>query len=372
MDIYDKMFDEEAYRSERFALNFHWPLYGILFLLAMVKFIAEENIVGFVGMTLLGCCLIYNGVLAAFILKKKNYIWIRYISVTIDTILLTFYNALDTYYNSTLTPVTTATLLIYPVILFLAALRHDRRLIVYSTIITVIAMNILFAAAYPHFDRTISNKLICGDILGQVYRTVYIILIGMLIFSIPRIIERLLKNQKEIFDKSVEHFTLAHHDALTGLANRRLLVDFLDKTIALASRNKNAFAVIFIDLDGFKPVNDTYGHDAGDLLLKEIAQRLSRTVRESDIVARVGGDEFVIVTGEINRDSGAGLIARRIITIITAPVIIEGNSVSVGASIGISIFPSHGNDSESLIQMADQAMYRVKKTGKNSYAHFEP
>jgi len=371
MNIYNKMYDDEACRAERFALNFHWTLYGILFILAFVKFIAEEDIIGFVGMILLGSCLIYNGILAAFILKKKNYIWIRYISVTIDILLLTFYNALDTYFNSALTPVTTATLLIYPVILFLAALRHDRKLIAYSTIITVAAMNILFAAAYPHFDRSIADKLICGDILGQFYRTVYIIMIGILIFSIPRIIERLLKNQKEIFDRSIEHFTLAHHDVLTGLANRRLLVDFLDKTIALASRNNTAFAVIYIDLDSFKPINDTYGHDAGDLLLKEIAKRLSGVVRESDIVARVGGDEFIIVTGEINFGSGAELIARRISMIVAEPVLIAGNSVSVGASIGISIFPSHGSDSESLIQKADEAMYRVKKSGKNNYAHFD-
>lgn len=122
--------------------------------------------------------------------------------------------------------------------------------------------------------------------------------------------------------------------------------------------------MIYIDLDGFKPVNDTYGHDAGDLLLKEIAERLSGIVRESDIVARVGGDEFVIVTGEINFGSGGELIARRIKDIITEPVIIGGNSVSVGASIGISIFPSNGSDSESLIQKADEAMYRVKKSGR--------
>jgi diguanylate cyclase (GGDEF)-like protein len=365
MDVYSELLKHEIGRGEKISWVFRWVVYGVSFLLTVMVLVLQRDIVGFYGMCLTGTTLLYNAFLTYYIQRDRTDTWIRYTSVTIDIVFLTLYNALDAYSNSTLVPVTTATLLLYPVIIFLASLRQDRHLIVYATILTAVCMNILFAFAWPHFDRAIASKLICGNILGEVYRTAYILLFGFLLLIIPRTIDRLLTAQKTMIEHNMENFRKAHHDILTGLANRRLLIDFLEKAIPLAERNKSVFAVIYLDLDGFKPVNDTLGHDAGDQVLVEVGQRILSVVRESDLVARVGGDEFVAIA-QVDSRNGAEAVARRILEAIRAPLVVEHHSFPLGASIGIAMFPDHGSDPEGLVQIADEAMYRIKKTGKNS------
>ena len=155
---------------------------------------------------------------------------------------------------------------------------------------------------------------------------------------------------------------LALHDTLSGLPNRNLLNDRLEKRIAVSQRDRGCFALAMIDLDGFKDINDTLGHDAGDAVLQESARRLSACVRSVDPVARVGGDEFVLLLDDLDT-AGSLDICQRAAAEIARPVSVRDSEVRVGASIGIAMFPRHGEDVEMLTRHADQAMYAVKADG---------
>jgi diguanylate cyclase (GGDEF)-like protein/PAS domain S-box-containing protein len=171
-------------------------------------------------------------------------------------------------------------------------------------------------------------------------------------------------------EQRIQH--LADHDALTGLLNRRLLEDRLQQSINLARRNDSMVAVMLIDLDGFKAVNDQYGHLMGDYVLRTVAKRLKDCVRESDTVARLGGDEFVVLlTGQRSAEDSS-VVAGKILGALTEPVAAGGRRFDVGASIGISIFPRDGTSPEQLLKHADAAMYRVKEAGKNRYQFYSP
>jgi len=176
---------------------------------------------------------------------------------------------------------------------------------------------------------------------------------------------RLLYTKLEDSNKMLESFAL--HDALTGLPNRRLLMDRLSFAIAHALRNKHTMAVMFLDLDGFKQINDTLGHDVGDILLNMVAARLVAAVRQEDTVARLGGDEFVIVLRELSHADGVGKPVSKVIQAVSQPYSIQGGSVSVTASAGVGIYPTHGKDAETLMKSADLALYEAKRAGKNNY-----
>ena len=163
---------------------------------------------------------------------------------------------------------------------------------------------------------------------------------------------------------------LAHYDYLTDLPNRALLLDVLNHSIALAARNKIKVAVLFLDLDGFKHINDTLGHDAGDLLLKGVSARLKKSIRNSDTVARVGGDEFIVVLDSIGTDENASHVANKIIAALSEVFDLKGMPSRVGASIGISLFPDDSENPVQLVKQADQAMYLAKQAGKNTYRFF--
>ncbi len=176
---------------------------------------------------------------------------------------------------------------------------------------------------------------------------------------------RLLYKQLENHNQMLE--PLALHDALTGIPNRRLLMDRIALSIAHARRNKSAMALMYLDLDGFKQVNDTLGHDAGDMLLCLVAARLISAVRQEDTVARLGGDEFVIALSELAQDDDVGKLAAKVIQAVSQPYSIQGGDVSITASIGVSIYPAHGDEVDTLMKSADIAMYEAKRTGKNTY-----
>ncbi|MBU1424951.1 MAG: diguanylate cyclase [Gammaproteobacteria bacterium] len=169
-------------------------------------------------------------------------------------------------------------------------------------------------------------------------------------------------------EKKIAH--LAHYDYLTDLPNRALFVDMLNHSIALAKRNKRKAAVLFLDLDGFKKINDALGHDAGDLLLKDVASRFKTTIRASDSVARVGGDEFVFVLDNIESEESAALVAKKILIALAEPFDMKGQHCSVGGSIGIAMYPEGSRDPEKLIQQADEAMYLAKQSGKNTWKFY--
>jgi len=163
---------------------------------------------------------------------------------------------------------------------------------------------------------------------------------------------------------------LAYYDALTELPNRTLLRDRLGKALAGSLRRKDKVAVLFLDLDRFKVINDSLGHSFGDLLLRKIADRLKSQVREQDTVARVGGDEFLVVLTDVKDGTDAAIAAEKIMDAMIAELVIQGRSFSVSCSMGISIFPEHGADSETLIKNADAAMYSAKESGRNTFQFF--
>lgn len=176
-------------------------------------------------------------------------------------------------------------------------------------------------------------------------------------------------SERKATAERVQH--LAHHDQLTDLPNRMLLSDRLFQSLAQVRREQGTLAVMFLDLDDFKPVNDTLGHDVGDLLLKEVALRLRGCApRTSDTVARVGGDEFVILLSQIDKAADAAVVARKILTAVKRPFVIGPHSIDISTSIGIAVYPAHGEDVSGLLKNADTAMYHAKKAGRGCYRFF--
>jgi diguanylate cyclase (GGDEF)-like protein len=163
---------------------------------------------------------------------------------------------------------------------------------------------------------------------------------------------------------------LAFYDALTGLPNRTLLQDRLTKALAGARRHKHKVALLFLDLDRFKDINDSLGHSVGDLLLQEVAKRLKTWGREQDTVARLSGDEFLITLTHIKDVHDAAVAAERLMDAMTAGFVVQGHSLNVSCSIGISMFPEHGTDCKTLITNADAAMYGAKDSGRNNFRFF--
>lgn len=160
---------------------------------------------------------------------------------------------------------------------------------------------------------------------------------------------------------------MALNDSLTGLANRRLLDDRLSMALIHARRSKSIMAVVYLDLDGFKEINDTLGHAAGDALLKLVARRLELTVREEDTVARLGGDEFGIALWSVGGVDDASAVASKVIEAVSRPYAIEGRSVAVTASAGVALYPAHGGNADALLKSADAALYEAKHAGKNRH-----
>jgi diguanylate cyclase (GGDEF)-like protein/PAS domain S-box-containing protein len=163
---------------------------------------------------------------------------------------------------------------------------------------------------------------------------------------------------------------LAYYDALTGLPNRSLLKDRLSQAFAGARRQSEKVALLFLDLDRFKTINDSFGHSLGDVLIKDVADRLRRFARDKDTVARLGGDEFLIVLTNVRDVADVAIAAERLKDMMTAEFFVQGHALSVNCSIGISIFPEHGVEGETLIKNADAAMYNAKENGRNSYRFF--
>jgi diguanylate cyclase (GGDEF)-like protein/PAS domain S-box-containing protein len=176
--------------------------------------------------------------------------------------------------------------------------------------------------------------------------------------------------ERKRLEQKIMH--MVHHDMLTGLPNRRLFLDIVTIEMAQARRNDRKFALLFLDLDRFKEINDTLGHEAGDELLKEVSRRLRRSIRQSDTAARIGGDEFNILLMDIARTENFSRIAVKIMEALKQPFIISGNELSITASIGISIYPDDSADIDALFRYADIAMYHAKEKGRNSFQFYNP
>lgn len=200
--------------------------------------------------------------------------------------------------------------------------------------------------------------------------------------TVRRDAEKALQRSRDDLEQLVEHRTaeliaanerlqhLASYDSLTNLPNRTMFQEHLKMAAAQARRSKQLLAVMFLDLDGFKFINDNYGHEAGDFLLKQVAKKLKSNLREEDTVARLGGDEFVLVLGGLSSDQYAAQVASKLLTELAMPIIWNEKNLVVSVSIGISIYPLDSDDLTTLLGEADKAMYQVKRSGKNHYEFF--
>ncbi|MCG7904028.1 hypothetical protein A3194_19460 [Candidatus Thiodiazotropha endoloripes] len=174
----------------------------------------------------------------------------------------------------------------------------------------------------------------------------------------------------ELKERQLSYAHLAQHDALTGLPNRLLFADRLSQAIHVAHRNKSMLAVLFIDLDRFKEVNDSFNHATGDAVLKEVAERFQSLFREDDTIARMGGDEFTVILTHIKKDSNAALVAKKLLNLFKKPFTIQNHKLYLTASIGISLYPDHGESVDELVRNADTAMYRAKEEGRNTFQYY--
>ncbi|MGB6721468.1 MAG: EAL domain-containing protein [Terracidiphilus sp.] len=194
--------------------------------------------------------------------------------------------------------------------------------------------------------------------------------IAQLVVGFNRMLAQLLQQDRARRDAEAKLQHQALVDELTGLPNRRLLSDRLSHSLNAARRDHGMVGLLYIDLDGFKLVNDSLGHAAGDVLLVEVGRRLKARTRESDTLARIGGDEFTVILDRIQTRADAERVAEGLLDSLASPFRIEGHEITIGASIGISIFPDHGSANDDLLQQADSAMYAAKQSGKNRVVHF--
>jgi diguanylate cyclase (GGDEF)-like protein len=183
--------------------------------------------------------------------------------------------------------------------------------------------------------------------------------------------EELLHSNDALQEANKQLKFLAMHDSFTGLSNRALLIEHLTRIVSISKRRQEKFYVVFIDLDGFKNVNDSLGHGIGDILLLEVVGRVRKIVRAQDVMARVGGDEFVIVLSDCDDENGAVRVCKRINQVIEKKFVIENNEIFTSASIGVSTYPEDGPCPEKLIESADFAMYFAKRSGKNTHRLFQ-
>jgi diguanylate cyclase (GGDEF)-like protein len=190
------------------------------------------------------------------------------------------------------------------------------------------------------------------------------------VIEVARDITDRLRIEEELRASQSHLYRLAHHDSLTGLPNRLLFRDRLDQAVVKAQRRRSRVAVLFLDLDRFKTINDTLGHDVGDALLVEVAGRLQRQCRQSDTVARLGGDEFVFVLDDIARAEDAAVVAAKILASLERPVTAAGRELAVATSIGIALYPDHAATADELIKYADRALYTAKDQGRGRFLFY--
>lgn len=218
--------------------------------------------------------------------------------------------------------------------------------------------------AVSNWNQQIYRKIIAPTMITLFF---LVILAGLIFQSKKR--EKLLA---QLFHSQSALSELANNDALTGLPNRRLLEDRMQQALKEASRAQNIVAVLFLDLDYFKVTNDTHGHVIGDQLLKKTGERLTGLLRAEDTVARIGGDEFVILLPKLKDEQQVIATAEKVISELAKPFDIAGKALQVGVSIGIALYPEHDDNPSHLIKYADDAMYVAKRKGRNCYAIYQP
>ena len=231
-------------------------------------------------------------------------------------------------------------------------------------------------------DQHLEKRLVAGEIDSFSFEKRYVRKDGSIFWAHrtvslardetgrPKYFIRVIEDISARKQAEEELLHMAHYDALTNLPNRALFRDRLTQTLAQARRSDGLLGIMFLDLDRFKVINDSLGHAMGDLLLKQVAHRLTACVRASDTVGRLSGDEFGIILGGLHGVADAVLVAKKIVQVFSAPFRLDDHERFVTTSIGISMFPSDSRDEEGLVKAADAAMYRVKQTGRNNFRFY--
>ncbi len=232
--------------------------------------------------------------------------------------------------------------------------------------------------------RTNFNKTIIYLIMGTILGGLISIIIGIFVsIHISRLLALLKKTNRSLESKvskrtaqlrqmNIKLEELANYDSLTKIPNRNLFIELLTQAIKHSKRNKTSTGLLFIDLDGFKKVNDDFGHDYGDKLLIQVADRLKKSSRDVDVIARLGGDEFTVILTDVADSDAAAQVAARIVKHLKEPFTIDKQLIHIGSSIGIALYPQHADNLDDLIKMADEAMYQVKNSGKNNFIIAQP
>lgn len=363
-DQYQDIFNAEALRGERIHNRVNWGLFTMVLILCGFVYLIQGNKAGLYGMVMAFVSLLYNLLITLMLRSKKNVRRLSYVTMLLNVLCMTIYCYVDAVHNAPIVVATSAALLLYPVIIFVAALRMDKALIIYTTALCVLSMDGLYLLFYQLFDQSLMGQRLSVDPLSQMYRTVYVIAFGVLIYSVPRSMRRVLTRQEQLRRENDENQIKAQHDGLTGLYNRYYFEQSLVEFIRVSKGLGYKFAILFIDLDGFKHINDTYGHEAGDYTLECVAEDLAVTVRGSDLLARLGGDEFVVLLSNVTDRAEIFKFGERLQEKICRERCFRESCFTVGASIGVAIFPDDSENAVDLMQYADEAMYNVKKTGK--------
>lgn len=221
------------------------------------------------------------------------------------------------------------------------------------------------------FLGIISEKVLVNYLLNIGTSTLKIMLDILLVEAIViPTFYLIIKSRNNYISEEEAIKKLAFYDSLTGLPNRCLLSSYFKEIFVESSNEPEFVAVMFLDLDGFKVINDTLGHSIGDKVLVALAKRLKNSVREYDMVCRLGGDEFIILFRKLNKEESIVTVAEKILKVFTNPFSIDGHELSITSSIGISLSPHHGKSLEELVKNADVAMYQCKRSGKNCYSFF--
>ncbi len=270
--------------------NINWFAYSVILLFSLSTWLFQGNsIAGPVGVALAMFNLVYNFLIGYFINDYKRIHYIGYVTITLNIISLTVYNCLDAMNNSLFLPATSATLLLFPVIIFLASLRINHKLVIFSTVLSVASMDGLYLYVAHFHDLDIHTSALSTDWLSRGYRTIYLIMIGYMISRIPKTMYRILGKQEVLRQETLVHQTKAEKDPLTTLHNRHYLNSYFENYRQASCLQNQKFALLYIDINDFKQINDTYGHDYGDFVLISLGKDLRSAVRDEDIVARLGG-----------------------------------------------------------------------------------
>lgn len=248
---------------------------------------------------------------------------------------------------------------VYPIFLWSIVghgLRYGQRYLVFSAASSIIGFT---AAAIFSTEWLRTSTTAASFVMGMVVLPLFY----------ASLVRQLHEARSKLEEQVKEVSKAAYYDRLTGLPNRHLLESQLEKEIARAKRHSTLFSLMFLDLDGFKAINDTHGHAAGDIVLCEIAARLTGAIRETDTASRLGGDEFIILLTDIRDAETVRTIAEKLMKVVAEPIQVQGIPVSlqVTASIGVASYPEHGTEAGVLLRQADHAMYKVKRRGRNGF-----